>query len=111
MKFLVDEQLPATVARWLVDLGYEAQHVAELGMESASDQAIWNRALASQSVIVTKDRDFAEWAIARDPSAAVLWLRFGNLKSAILLAQLERAWPRILASLETGAIVVEAGRS
>ena len=80
-------------------------------MESASDQAVWNRALATQSVIVTKDRDFAEWAIARDPAAAVSWLRFGNLKRAILLEQVERAWPRILASLEAGAVVVEAGRS
>ena len=78
-------------------------------MQSASDQAIWSRALATQSVIVTKDRDFAEWAIARRPAATVLWLRFGNLKKAILLEQLERAWPRILGSLEAGVLVVEAG--
>ena len=108
MKFLVDEQLPTTVAGWLVDRGYEADHLADLDLESASDEAIWTRALATRSIIVTKDRDFAEWAVARHPAPIVLWLRFGNMKKTILLQRLERAWPRILARLETGDIVVEA---
>jgi len=109
VRFLVDEQLPASVAQWLADQGHEAHHVGTLGMKSASDQTIWNHALATGAVIVTKDRDFVEWAIARRPAAAVLWLRFGNLKRSILLGRLENAWPKILQGLVGGARVVETG--
>jgi predicted nuclease of predicted toxin-antitoxin system len=109
VRFVVDEQLPESVARWLVDQGHDAEHVRTIRMKSASDQTIWDHALATQSVIVTKDRDFVEWSIARSPIATVLWLRFGNLKRSILLERLESVWPRTLASLEAGALVVEAG--
>ncbi|HLZ75879.1 DUF5615 family PIN-like protein [Phenylobacterium sp.] len=109
MRFLVDEQLPEAIAHWLAGMGHEAEHVRTIRMGAASDQAIWDHALATQSVIVTKDRDFIEWSVARRPSATVLWLRFGNLQRSILLARLERAWPQIVASLEIGATVVEAG--
>lgn len=78
-------------------------------MKSASDQAIWDHALATHSVIVTKDRDFVEWSVARQPAATLLWLRFGNLRRSILLKRLEGAWPQVLISLETGAVIVEAG--
>jgi predicted nuclease of predicted toxin-antitoxin system len=109
VRFLVDEQLPASVAQWLAGRGHEAQHVGSLGMKSASDQTVWSHALATDAVIVTKDRDFVEWAIARRPAAVVLWLRFGNLKRTILLRRLENAWPKILEGLVSGARVVEAG--
>ena len=39
MKFLVDNQLPIALARWLASRGDECQHVLDLGMESASDAA------------------------------------------------------------------------
>lgn len=41
MSFLIDNQLPPALARFLQqDLGAEAAHVADLGLERASDQEI-----------------------------------------------------------------------
>ncbi len=60
MRFLVDAQLPPALARWLVAQGHEADHVADLGLGGASDTAIWNLALRTGAVIVTKDEDFAQ---------------------------------------------------
>ena len=60
MRFLVDAQLPPALARWLADKGHEAAHVGDLGMQAASDAAIWDCAIASSSVVVTKDEDFAQ---------------------------------------------------
>lgn len=37
MRFLVDAQLPPALARWLTAKGYEAEHVADVGMASSSD--------------------------------------------------------------------------
>jgi predicted nuclease of predicted toxin-antitoxin system len=41
MRFIVDAQLPPALARWLAAKGHEAEHVADLQMEAASDAAIW----------------------------------------------------------------------
>ena len=57
MRFLVDAQLPPALARWLAAQGHEAEHVADMRMQAASDIAIWDHALASSAVIVTKDED------------------------------------------------------
>jgi predicted nuclease of predicted toxin-antitoxin system len=40
--------------------GTGAEHVADKRMQAASDVAIWNYALGSGAVTVTKDEDFAQ---------------------------------------------------
>ena len=60
MRFLVDAQLPPALVSWLVARGYEAEHVGDRQLQTASDAAIWDYALATSAVIVTKDEDFAK---------------------------------------------------
>jgi predicted nuclease of predicted toxin-antitoxin system len=60
MRFLVDAQLPPALERWLVAAGHEAEHVADRGMQDASDTAIWDLALQERAVLLTKDEDFAQ---------------------------------------------------
>lgn len=110
MKFLIDAQLPPALASWLRAREEAADHVIDLDLLRASDQAIWERAIVDGYVLVTKDRDFAEWAIARSPTPQIVWLRRGNQDTIALLDWLEDAWPRIVESLLDGAKVVEAGR-
>jgi len=110
VKVLVDAQLPPALASWLRDRKVEADHVAELGLLAASDQALWDLALNDGYVLLSRDRDFADWAFVRIPAPQVVWLRRGNQGTADLLAWLEDAWPRIVESLVEGARVVEAGR-
>jgi predicted nuclease of predicted toxin-antitoxin system len=59
MRFLIDAQLPPALAGWLVANGHEAEHVGDRGMQTAPDTVIWDYALATSAVIVTKDEDFA----------------------------------------------------
>ncbi|MDP8924888.1 MAG: DUF5615 family PIN-like protein [Chloroflexota bacterium] len=78
MRFLVDAQLPPALARWLVERGHAAEHVADLGMAGASDGTIWDRAATTGAVVLTKDEDFAlRWAVAGE-GPAVVWLRCGT---------------------------------
>ena len=42
MKFLVDNQLPLALAKFLISKGHHATHVLELGLASARDSEIWN---------------------------------------------------------------------
>ncbi len=106
MKFLIDEQLPPTLAEWLVEQGHEATHVRDLGLRSAGDRRIRDAARASGAVVITKDEDFIRIRRADD---RVLWLRCGNLKRALFPARFVEAWPDALRALEAGEFVVEAG--
>jgi predicted nuclease of predicted toxin-antitoxin system len=96
------------LADWIGAQDHDAQHVAALGMATASDQAIWDVALAKGAVVVTKDHGFVEWATIRRPAPSVVWIRIGNATTVALIARLEAVWDRVLQSLEAGAQVVEA---
>ncbi len=63
MRFLVDAQLPPALARRLEALGHRAEHVADCGLATASDDLIRNFAADNGAVIVTKDEDFAVWQL------------------------------------------------
>ena len=59
MKLLVDNQLPAALARYLTDNGFDCRHVQDIGMDASDDREIWELAKSERMVIVTKDEDFA----------------------------------------------------
>lgn len=46
MILLIDQQLPARLARWFEERGFAAIHVRDIGMQGAPDADIWNYALA-----------------------------------------------------------------
>ena len=45
MQFLIDAQLPPGLARFLVEQGYRAEHVADVGLRDAEDSSIWDYAM------------------------------------------------------------------
>jgi predicted nuclease of predicted toxin-antitoxin system len=102
MRFLVDAQLPPALARWLAAKGHEAE-----GMQAASDAAIWDYALASSTVIITKDEDFAQRKVLTDSGPVVIWIRVPNTRRQHLLTWFETMLPDVLAALERGETLVE----
>jgi predicted nuclease of predicted toxin-antitoxin system len=107
MRFLLDAQLPPTLAKWFAAKGHEAVTARDSGLRDAADPAIWARAIADSAILVTKDEDFALMAAADQAGPTVLWVRTGNLVNRLLLARFERAWPEIEQHLQAGAKVVE----
>lgn len=107
MRFLIDAQLPPALARWLAAHGQGASHVADLGMQSASDAAIWDHAMGEGAVIVTKDEDFAQRKVLSLSGPAVVWVRLPNTRRRDLLVWFEAVLPDILAALERGETLVE----
>jgi predicted nuclease of predicted toxin-antitoxin system len=86
VRFLVDTQLPAAVARWLREKRHEAEHVLDVNLAQSKDTPIWRYAIEHGAVIVTKDEDFAERVRRGRPGPAVVWLRIGNSSSRSLRA-------------------------
>ena len=107
MHFLIDAQLPPALARWIADCGYEAAHVADLGMATAEDPVIWDWALASGAVIITKDEDFARRRALVQSGPAVLWLRIGNCRRRELLHWFSTMFSQVLLLLQRGDLLVE----
>lgn len=107
MKFLVDAQLPPALARWLEAQGFEAQHVVDLGLGADTDRNIWKAAQQSNSVIVTKDEDFAILSTIEADGPPVVWIRVGNTTRRALLTWFEGLLPQITQKLNAGENLVE----
>lgn len=107
MRFLIDAQLPPALARWLVAAGHDAEHVADRGMQAASDTAIWDLALRENAAIVTKDEDFAQRHALTGMGPAVVWIRLRNTRRTELLAWFETALPQIVSALAQGEMLIE----
>jgi predicted nuclease of predicted toxin-antitoxin system len=106
MQFLVDAQLPPALARWLDDMGHNAKHVSEVGLQSASDRAIWDYAVTTAAAIITKDEDFAQRRALVD-GPAIIWVRLPNARRQDLLGWFEKALPAILEALDRGEGLIE----
>ena len=108
MKFLVDNQLPPLLARFLVSQGHEAEHVSELGLGDADDELLWQRAARDGCVMISKDEDFARRVyLGRQPPVPLVWLRLGNCRNAHLRQAIQGALPAIVARLQAGDQMVE----
>ena len=57
MKFIVDNQLPVALCHFINGKGSDGQHVLEVGLARAQDLVIWQQAIETDRVIVSKDED------------------------------------------------------
>jgi len=106
-QFLVDTQLPASLARWLTAQGFPSEHVLDVKLAQSEDNPIWLYAARTGAAIVTKDEDFAHWVRCGRPGPAVVWLRIGNCRKAALLSWLELLLPQIVQQLQRGDRLIE----
>ena len=107
MNFLVDAQLPPALASWIISQGHQATHVFDLGLQTADDPVIWERARNDRAVIISKDEDFVDRWLLSDKPVALVWVRKGNCSNRVLMAWLEPMWPDTLKRLEQGEQLIE----
>ena len=78
MRLLFDHNLSPRLVRHLADLYPESTHVFLVGLDRASDMAVWTYAQTEDYIIVTKDSDFSDVSVLRHFPPKVIWLRLGN---------------------------------
>ena len=78
---------------------------AELG--ETPDADVWRYACEKGRMVITKDEDFLHLANRQPQTGGLIWVRLGNCRTPNLLAEFERLWPRIQASVEAGHRVIE----
>lgn len=107
MNFMVDAQLPGTLARWLRGRGCDAVHVLEVEMGQTADSAIWEFCVKEGRILISKDEDFFIFATRPGDAGHLLWLRVGNCRTKHLLTMLNQRWAEIETAFSEGQRIVE----
>lgn len=85
MKLLLDENLSRRLVPFLQQDYPGSTQVALIGLESASDNEVWEYAKANAFTIVTRDADFEDMSIVRGHPPQIIWLRTPNQTKASVL--------------------------
>ena len=85
MKLLLDENLSRRLVPFLQHDFPDTTQVVLLGMESAPDKDVWQRARDDGFVIVTRDADFQELSLVWGQPPQVIRLKTPNLTRAATL--------------------------
>lgn len=110
MKFLVDAQLPKSLAHLLRELGHDAVHTLDLPHRNKTEDIEINAlSLLELRVVISKDSDFFDSYFGKQEPYKLLYLTTGNIRNIDLLALFRNNISAIEQEL-TNANVVEMDR-
>ncbi len=112
MKLLLDQGLPRSAAGLLRDAGFDTVHTGEIGLATAEDSAILDRARDEGRIIVTLDSDFHTLlAWSGDSAPSVIRIRIEGLRAQPTANLLRKLLPEWIDELGQGAMLtVQPGR-
>jgi predicted nuclease of predicted toxin-antitoxin system len=111
MKLLLDQGLPRSAVRLLREAGIDSLQVGEIGLSTANDSTILQRARNDQRVVVTLDADFgALLAISRATSPSVIRIRLEGLYGQKAADIIQTVLEHCAEDLEKGAVVTVQSR-
>jgi predicted nuclease of predicted toxin-antitoxin system len=85
MKFLVDAQLPVSLARFIQANVYDTIHTRDLPQQNAtSDTQINDLSIQQEQIVITKDSDFVDSFMAIQKPYKLLLVTTGNIKNSEL---------------------------
>lgn len=106
MRFIVDAQLPRSIARSIIAMGDEAVHTLDLPRGNlTTDSEIIRLALRDESIVVTKDQDFVDSFLLRGEPSRLLHITTGNISNAQLIRLIEAHWQQVRSMFTQGSYV------
>lgn len=106
MKFLIDTQLPKTLAQFLNDRGFDTIHTSDLPKKNRSTDAEINAiSIEEKRVVISKDSDFFDSFSAVQKPYKLLFLTTGNISNTKLIALFEANLLLIIHSLNSADVV------
>lgn len=99
-RFLVDQQLPRTLATHLIGRGHDAKHIKDYpGGATLEDTAVARIADTEDRIVVTKDDDFRVTHLLRRSPKRLLHVTCGNISTPDLIALIDRHYAALSAVL------------
>jgi predicted nuclease of predicted toxin-antitoxin system len=109
MRFLVDNAISPIVVKGLQNVGHDAIHVREYGLQAAEDWVLFERAEKEKRIIISADTDFAFLLASRKTnSPSVILFRKGAERNPLLQIDLLllNLTDSICIQLEMGCILI-----
>jgi predicted nuclease of predicted toxin-antitoxin system len=97
MRLLFDQNLSFRLVALLAAEYPGSDHVRNVGLSTANDEAIWQFAAQQQFAIVSKDSDFQYRALLQGNPPKVVWVRLGNCTTITVAELLRSRQPDLLA--------------
>lgn len=93
MKFLLDENLPPSLASHLTNIGYAARHVISIGYNNIPDFKIAEFAAQTGEIVLTHDTDFGTiLALTGSSKPSVILFRWEVITTTNLFLFLNYQW-------------------
>lgn len=111
MKFLLDQDVYASTARFLSGLGHDVLPVSKIGLSRASDSDVLKTSREQDRIFVTRDRDFGGLVFVQNMKVGVVYLRMLPSTQNVVHQELARVLQdHSEAELKKAFVVVEPGR-
>jgi predicted nuclease of predicted toxin-antitoxin system len=106
MRFLADMGISPKAVTFLRDLGHDAVHLHEEGLDRLSDPAILTKASEEHRILLTHDLDFAELvALSGSRMPSVVLFRLRNMRREMQIQYLTEVVKQHASSLAGGAFL------
>jgi predicted nuclease of predicted toxin-antitoxin system len=107
MRFLIDNALSPGLAMRLAELGHDAVHVRDIGLQHAPDVTIFDRAAAEDRVLVSADTDFGTLLASRgvQKPSVILFRGPGSRRPEVLAHAMTVNLRQVAEALDSGSIV------
>jgi predicted nuclease of predicted toxin-antitoxin system len=106
MKFLADMGISPRTVDFLQDMGHDATHLHEEGLDRLSDSNILAKARREMCVLLTHDLDFGELvAISKARLPSVVTFRLRNMRPSNVNRHLQATIEQHREALESGALI------
>ncbi len=107
MRFLADMGVSQQVVDWLRASGHEAVHLRDEGLQTLTDELIFQKAHEEQRIVLTFDLDFGEiLAVSGGQIVSVVLFRLRNTRTDFVIHRLNEVLVDSGRELLQGAIVV-----
>jgi predicted nuclease of predicted toxin-antitoxin system len=107
VRFLADAGVSPKTVDFLLGIGHEAIHVSTIGMQTAEDRALIQRAVVDRAVILTFDLDFGDiLALGVLDRPSVVIFRLSDERTDSVNRRLAAVLADRLAELDAGALIL-----
>jgi predicted nuclease of predicted toxin-antitoxin system len=106
MKFLIDAQLPASLTRLFIEVGFDCVHTLSLPDKNLTpDQVINSLSLKESRILITKDTDFFHSYLLYKEPYKVIFITVGNLRLKELHKVFETHLSIIISAIKNNGMI------